>query len=53
MNQKINRGENPIVFLTVFSLFVRVPYVGLTKSLYSSRNFVFYNMPVKGLNLVA
>ena len=54
MSQKINRKENPIVFLTVFDLFTRIPNVWHTKSLYLSQNFVFYiflNLQVNNLKL--
>ena len=52
MSQEINRRENSIVFLTVFSLFTRIPNVWLTKSLYLSQNFVFHiflNLQVNSL----
>ena len=45
VNQEINRRENPIVFLTAFSLFMRAPNTGLKKFLNLFRKFVFYIFP--------
>ena len=45
VDQEKNKTENPIVFSPAFSLFTRAPNAGLTKSLYLSQNFVFYNFP--------